>query len=189
MNFFGGFANQIKNSRIRKYSQHDYKDYHEYQKEKLILISAEILLRLLVIILYPVALVLSIVGHYQQINLQNKKKKQIEYEKVQKIKALIEGRSFLYFGKIHGGGVIKCHGCGYMEEIIGFVHGFIKDPIPYSKGCQCQSCGAFSTIDYDDNKIVSSDKCSCGGVFSDKQPVFCPRCKARDVSYQWTYVT
>lgn len=188
LNFVGGFANEIKNFRIRKYSQYDYKDYHTYQIDKRIHIGVEILLRFLVIALSPVALVISIIDHHQQIHRQKKEKEHIEQEKELKKKALIEGRSFLYFEKMHGGGIIKCHGCGYLEEIIGFVHGF-GDPTPYSEGCQCQSCGAFSTIDHEDNKVVSSGMCSCGGVYTDKEPVFCPKCKSRDVSYQWRYVT
>jgi len=189
LNLVGTVTDDIKKEvRIQKYSQSDIQDYHKYQKEKRLLIGLEILLRLLVIIFSPVVLVIVIIDHYQQIHRQKKEKKQIGYEQEMKKKALIEGRSFLYFEKIHGGGIIKCHGCGYKEEIIGFVHGF-GDPTPYSEGCQCQSCGAFSTIDHEDNQIVSSDKCSCGGLFSDKEPVFCPKCKSRDVSYQWTYVT
>lgn len=173
MNFVGGISNDIKtNFRIQKYSQSDYKDYHAYLIDKRIHIGFEIFLRLLIILLSPVVLVILIIDHYQQIRLQNKKKEQIAHEKEEQKKALTEGRSFVYFEKIQGGGVSNCHGCGYTEEIIGFVNDFLRDPTPYFEGCQCQSCGAFGTIDYDGHKKISSDSAHVVDCFLIKNQSF-----------------
>ena len=111
-----------------------------------------------------------------------------EVKKKKKIQDIIENKSFLYFKDMHGGGVIRCHGCGYKGEIIGFTHGF-DEPCPYSEGNQCQTCGEFMEIDFLGDTRVSPNRCSCGGKLSREEPVFCPKCKARDVSYMLKYMT
>ena len=61
LNFVGAVADDIKNKvRIQKYSQSDFQDYHDYQKEKRLLIGLEMFIHLLVIILFPVVLVIMI---------------------------------------------------------------------------------------------------------------------------------
>ena len=75
----------------------------------------------------------------------------------------------------------------YKEEILGFTHSF-DNPCSYTKGYQCQSCGEFHTISFLGDKKVSSDKCSCGGRLSNGNPLFCPKCKARDVLYRLKYM-
>ena len=44
-----------------------------------------------------------------------------EVKKKKKIQDIIENKSFLYFKDMHGGGVIRCHGCGYKGEIISSI--------------------------------------------------------------------
>jgi len=65
--------------------------------------------------------------------------------------------------------MIRCHGCGYSEEIVSFTHGF-DNPCPITKGYQCQSCGEFQILNFLGDKRVSSDKCSCGGKLSNENP-------------------
>lgn len=170
------------------------KESHLIQRLKIFAIVLTI--RLLLAAFFPVVLVIHVIDHFRGVRGgkdwvpfdENEIKEEIKKEREEKKKAIIENRSFLYFKNTHGGGVIRCHGCGFTQEITCFTHGF-DDPCPFSEGNQCQSCGKIQTIDFLGNKIVSPEKCSCGGKLSRKEPIFCPICKARDVSYQWTYMT
>lgn len=196
LNIFGEGAKMINDIRKSRNSPSVDPEKESPGNKKLKLIAAELIIRLLIILFFPVALVIIIIDHSRGVRGskdwvpfdENEIREEIKKEREEKKKAVIENRSFLYFKNTHGGGVIRCHGCGFTQKITCFTHGF-DDPCPFSEGNQCQSCGKFQTIEFLGDKIVSPEKCSCGGKLSREEPIFCPRCKARDVSYHWTYMT
>jgi len=151
-------------------------------------ISLEITLRFLVLCFSPIGYAVLLKDHYNDLKKEHDYKIQEEMANKKKLKDIIDNKSFLFFKDTHGGGLISCPGCGFTQEIIGFTHGF-DDPCPFSEGNQCQSCGKFQEIDFLGDKRGSPEKCSCGGKLSREEPIFCPKCKARDVSYQLTYMT
>jgi hypothetical protein len=197
LNIFGEWAEMIKSDvKNLKRSPADDHENEIPKNQRIKFIIAELIIRLLIVVFFPVALFIMIIDHVRGVKRGksfvpfNDKtiEEDITTERDEKKKALIENRSFLFFKDTHGGGLIICHGCGFTQEIIGFTHGF-DDPCPFSEGNQCQSCGKFLEIDFLGDKRVSSEKCSCGGKLSREEPIFCPKCKARDVSYQLKYVT
>lgn len=162
--------------------------YEEHIVSKGKILAFEIIVRSLLTCFFPSAYIVALIDYKNELKKKREDKAQCEIKKSQKIKDIIDNKCFVYFKNVRGGGVIRCHGCGYTQEIIGFTHGF-DDPCPFTEGNQCQSCGKFHEVDFIGNKRVSPDKCSCGGNLSREEPIFCPRCKARDVSYHLTYVT
>ena len=112
----------------------------------------------------------------------------------------------LYFkGLIGGGGEIRCIDCGYSEGIAAGYHGVKKNPMydenlveelddflcsnneeyieTYYLGYQCQTCGKFYALEKNDRL------CECGGVLERDKPIFCPRCKSKNVKYQGQWIT
>lgn len=160
------------------------------------LLLSEIIFRSLVVLLYPVAYLLWVIDVFRDRN--EKKKMELRHEKVkeaikkdqEKIKRdIIQNRSFIYFKDTPGGGTIRCHGCGFSEEIVSFSHGF-EEPRPFTRGYQCQKCGRFHGIQALGNRTITPYlKCCCGGELSNIKPIFCPKCKARDVYFVCEYVT
>ncbi len=197
LNFYGEFAEMIR-SDLRNYKHQSSVNPGNGNPGNFgfKLIAVEIVLRLLIIVLFPVVLVVMIIDKirggertrpyapWDKKEIKEIVRKELEERK----KAVIENRGYVYFKGISGGGIIKCNGCGYTEEIVAFTHGF-GDPCPYTKGYQCQSCGKFDTIRFLGNERTSPDKCSCGEKLSNEKPLFCPQCKARDITYSWTYIT
>jgi hypothetical protein len=160
------------------------------------LLFAEIIFRSLVILLFPFAYLLFVIDIFRERN--EKKTRAARHKKVRecikkeqdKIKwDIIQNKSFIYFRDIQGGGAVKCHGCGFTEEIVGFSHGF-DEPRSFTRGFQCQNCGRFHSIQFLGRRMITPYlKCSCGGELSNIKPVFCPKCKARDVFFACEYVT
>ena len=97
----------------------------------------------------------------------------------------------LYFFKMGGAGVIECQSCHFKEEVISFIHGVDQHGDDFGRsGCQCMSCGKFTTlinthIDFESTELT----CECGGILSDQKPVFCPKCKWYEMKYVMSYIT
>lgn len=160
------------------------------------LLIAEIIFRTLTLFLFPLAYALWVIDIIRSVN--EKKAMALRQEKIkeeirkdhEKMKwDIIQNRSFIYFKDTLGGGMIKCHGCGHSEEIVTYSHG-LSEPKPFTRGFQCQSCGRFHKIQFLGTRMISPYlKCSCGGELSNVNPIFCPKCKARDVFFKCEYVT
>ena len=174
LNFYGEFAEMIR-SDLRNYKHQSSvnPDNKNPGNLRFKLIVVEIVLRLLIIILFPVVLVVMIIDKIRGGKRTNpyprwdKKEtaERVRKELEERKKAVIENRSYVFFKGNTGGGIIRCNGCGYTEEIVAFTHGF-GDPRPYTHGYQCQSCGKYQTIRFLGNERATSDKCSCGGELS-----------------------
>jgi hypothetical protein len=164
---------------------------HVLLRRRKLLIS-ELVFRTLVLILYPVAYAMWFADLYRdrknsatRIVRQEKARREIEAEKEKRKRALLEHRNFVYFNENQGGGTIKCHGCGFREDIVSYIHGARR---PFTRGFQCQKCGKFHQIQIIGSKTITPWlKCACGGELSNIRPLFCPRCKARDVYYAGEY--
>lgn len=194
MNFAGPLASQVR--REMKDLRRQTVPVQDVITRRRKLLTSEIIFRSLVIFLYPVAYVLWFVDIFRARN--EKKEREARHERVRqaiqrdqdKIKwDIIQNRSFIYFKDAQGGGTIKCHGCGFNEEIVSHSHGS-DEPRPFTRGYQCQRCGKFHKIQYLGNRLITPYlKCSCGGELSNIKPIFCPKCKARDVYFMCEYVT
>ena len=103
-------------------------------------------------------------------------KRQEEYES--------EREKLLYYQHMGGAGTVICIDCGFKEEIISFIHGHGDDNWA-NVGHQCQSCGKFHTLDSNSENLV----CSCGGKLSCEEPIFCPICKSKNMSYSMSFIT
>lgn len=186
LNLIGPLAKMVKDEIIDTKKNFLIYSISENKTDKQIrIIAAEIVMRFLILSLFPIGYILWI-DHYKK---ERKRKEQLKdrmkKDQDQKLKDLIDNKSFLYFGSVSGGGIIHCHGCGYSEEIVGFVHGGVW----YSEGYQCKSCGKFGEVEYLGDGKYSSKNCRCGGELSREKPIFCPICKTHDVSYQLKYLT
>jgi hypothetical protein len=101
----------------------------------------------------------------------------------------------LYFSHMGGAGTIHCLECSYQEEIISFIHGFDEKGHPAygTKGLQCQSCGKFYSLNFDEQiekrRQNIKSYCACGGILEDDKPIFCPQCNSRNVKYNMSYIT
>ena len=162
------------------------KDGTPPNKEKILLF--EIFLRLLLLFFYPLAYVVALLDYSQNLKKEFTYRKNKKIEKKQKLEDLINNKSFLYFKDTYGGGIIRCHGCCFKEEINCSTHGF-SDVGDFYDGYQCQTCGKFHTITSYGNEITKIDRCPCGGKLSRDNPIFCQKCRSFDVSFQMTYVT
>lgn len=189
LNFIGPVAKFIRDTIKDLHDQSESyinKDGTASSKRKIVL--AEIFLRWLVLLLYPFAYLVVLIDCSKKSSKKHEYKKQKKLERVQKMKDVITNKSFLYFKDIFGGGIIRCHGCGFKEEINCSTHGFshIGD---FYNGYQCQSCGKFHIITSYGNEKPKINNCSCGGKLSRENPIFCPKCKTTDVSYLLRYMT
>ncbi|HEX2970203.1 MAG TPA: hypothetical protein VHO46_13985 [Bacteroidales bacterium] len=159
------------------------------------LLISEIIFRSLVMLMFPVAYFLWLIDLFRAGN--EKREREERHKKVkeaikrdqEKIKwDILQNRSFIYFKDTLGGGVVRCHGCGFSEEIVTYSHGF-EEPRPFTRGYQCQKCGKFHRIQFLGSRMLTPYlKCSCGGELSNVKPLFCPKCKARDVYFVCEYV-
>jgi hypothetical protein len=164
---------------------------HVSSRRRKLLIS-ELVFRILVLILYPIAYAMWFAELCHERKNSAKRavrqeivRKEIEAEKENRKKALLEHRSFVYFNDSQGSGTIKCHGCGFREDIVSYIHGARR---PFTRGFQCQKCGKFHQIQIIGSKTITPYlKCACGGELSNIRPLFCPRCRARDVYYAGEY--
>lgn len=154
------------------------------------LLFTEIIFRALVLLLFPFAYMLFVIDIFREKrenSLKNQKHPKVTAE-IQKLMAqkkweIIENRSFIYYRDTHGEGTIKCHGCGFREEIVGFTGG-TNESKHLSRGYQCQKCGKFHSVKFLGSRMITPFlKCSCGGELSNVNPLFCPRCMTRDVCF------
>jgi len=152
------------------------------------IIALEITLRFLLLCFSPFAYIVLFIDYCHELKKKRAYKTQKKIENAQKLKEIIDNKSYLYFKNTFGGGMICCHGCGYKEEINCSTHGF-GEPTEFYDGYQCQSCGKFHTVTTYGNESIDPEKCDCGGELSRKNPIFCPKCKAADVWYQIKYMT
>lgn len=100
-------------------------------------------------------------------------------------KPMSKDENLLYFTQIGGAGNIICKNCDFNEKIVGFLHGTGT----WTKtGFQCQTCGKFHSIK---NVLTqTTDKnCDCSGNLERDKPIFCPKCKSKNVAYQMSYIT
>ncbi len=194
LNLFGPLASQIR---------HEMKDLrcqtvpvqHVVSRRRKLLLS-EIIFRSLVVLLYPVAYILFVIDIFRsknEISGRDARHERVRAEikkEQEKIKwDIIQNRSFVYFRDTPGGGTVKCHGCGFTEEVISYSHN-LNDSRPFSRGYQCQKCGRFHRIQFLGSRMITPYlKCSCGGELSNANPIFCPKCKARDVYFICECVT
>lgn len=193
MNFIGPLASQIR--REMKDLRSKTVPVNEVESRRRKLLFSEMIFRSLVVLLYPVAYILWVTDMLR--DRTEKKEREARHERVrseikkdqERIKwDIIQNKSFIYFKDTHGGGTIKCHGCGFSEEIVSYSHGH-DEPLPFTRGYQCQKCGRFHKIQFlGTRKITPYLKCSCGGELSNIKPIFCPKCMARDVYFQCEYV-
>ena len=93
----------------------------------------------------------------------------------------------LYFWEMGGAGNIRCCNCGYSEEITSFVHGFESGRPAGVEGLQCQSCGKFHSLNFEEKR--SNRKCNCGGKLERDKSIFCPQCKSKNVKYNMSIIT
>jgi antitoxin component YwqK of YwqJK toxin-antitoxin module len=98
----------------------------------------------------------------------------------------------LFFGKdTHGSGFIVCRDCGFEQEITSYLHNLPSDisMTAWTGGYQCQLCGKFQARTSTPEKRDINLTCECGGIISDKEPLFCPKCKSFDLEYHCTMMT
>lgn len=95
--------------------------------------------------------------------------------------------NYLYFSRMKGKGKIHCNECGFEEKIVSFLHGF-GQPLWTNTGFQCQNCGMFHQIEFDSNNSKGV-KCECGGNLDNQKPLFCPKCRTKNMSYYVEYLT
>lgn len=194
LNLVGPLASQTRREMRELRSKTVPLEFVVSRKRKLLI--TEIIFRLLVMLLYPVAYALWFIDIF--LDRKEKKDMKLRQEKVKdainrdydKVKQdIIQNRSFIYFRDAPGGGTIRCHGCGFSEEIVSFSHGY-EERHPFTRGYQCQKCGRFHGIQVLGSKMITPYlKCCCGGELSNAKPIFCPKCKACDVFFAREYVT
>ena len=92
--------------------------------------------------------------------------------------------NLLYYNRIGGAGIISCNECDFKQEIVSFTHGYEIS----TTGYQCKECGKFHKIT-DDNIKSNIFNCECGGKLERDFPLFCPKCKSYNVSYNMRYIT
>ena len=161
------------------------------------LLFAEIILRSLLLCIYPFAYTLWFIDLYQrrkgpslvELKRHEKVRMEIQKEREKRKTNLLANKSFVFFRDSRGGGTIRCHGCGFRQGIVSFTLG--RDYIrPFTRGFQCQKCGKFHQVQFLGSRLITPFlRCSCGGELSNIKPIFCPKCKARDVHYVLEYVT
>ena len=98
----------------------------------------------------------------------------------------------LFFGKdTHGSGFILWRDCGFEQKITSYLHNLPRDirMTTWTGGYQCQLCGKFQARKSTPQKRDIDLNCECGGMISNKEPIFCPKCKSLDLEYHCTIMT
>jgi len=88
----------------------------------------------------------------------------------------------LRFARVTGIGLFYCNECNYTQRLLGSVHG-IGDPFWAKHSTQCQKCGRFHEVETYNGEVNVLPVCECGGILSDNERLFCPRCKSHNVAY------
>ena len=162
------------------------------------LLLAEIMLRSLLLCIYPFVYTMWFIDLYHRrkivpspVERKRHEKVRMEIQKVREKRKtdLLANKTFVFFRDSRGGGTIRCHGCGFRQGIVSFTFG--RDYIRhFTRGFQCQKCGKFHQVQFLGHRLITPFlRCSCGGELSNIKPIFCPKCKARDVHYVLEYVT
>lgn len=138
-------------------------------------VAFEVILRALAIVFYPILYLVLLYDYYQ------------EKSQGGDITPIGIEDNYLYFSIMGGAGTIHCNVCDFSQDIVSFLHGFGEDPWSNS-GYQCQQCGKFHEIERD-TKNAMGQRCECGGNLEREMPLFCPKCKTKDVSYGMSYIT
>jgi len=88
-----------------------------------------------------------------------------------------------------GGGIIRCCDCGHSEGVVSYAYSFDDEGEPCNgiAGNQCQTCGRFYTLSLEEER--NNKRCECGGVLERDKPLFCPRCKSKNVKYEGQWIT
>ena len=91
----------------------------------------------------------------------------------------------LYFSDIEEDGSIICRHCGFSEAVVKEI--YTKDEkYFFHLGLQCQSCGKIHYYwSYKSRWGWQRDSiCDiCGGKVEDDKPIFCPKCKSKNIKY------
>ena len=132
----------------------------------------EVFFRLLIILFYPLFYGILLIDHFRS-------------KKRAKNKITAPADDFQYFRS--GAGVITCKDCGFTQHIVSFLH-WLDDGDGTLTGFQCQACGKFHELK---NTLAVSESmnCECGGTMSRKEPLFCPTCRSKKVTYKMSYIT
>jgi hypothetical protein len=184
-----GIRNEMKYLRMKP-------PQSQYDPDRKLLL-AEIILRSLLLCIYPFAYTMWFIDLYYRrkgpspVERKRHEKVRMEIQKVREKRKtdLLANKTFVFFRDSRGGGTIRCHGCGFRQGIVSFTNG--RDYMPhFARGFQCQKCGKFHQVQFLGHRLITPFlRCSCGGELSNIKPIFCPKCKARDVHYVLEYVT
>jgi hypothetical protein len=176
-NIFGRYAIDIRKN-LSELKEED-SSGQRLAKWKIIIII--LILRLLVIVAYPIF-------YINELILDSKNKK------LQKAENIARADKSLYFEKMGGVGYVICFDCDFEQEVVGFKHGRYIDPYGNSGerwcsiGYQCQKCGKFHQIN-DDIWNSQGIRCECDGNLERDKPIFCPKCKSKNITYRMSYIT
>ena len=96
--------------------------------------------------------------------------------------------NFLFFSDVAGTGAIRCNNCDFSERVTGFLHNISEDNPWCCAGYQCQRCGKFQSVEQQLTDRAK-EKCECGGHLERDKPMFCPKCKTRNISYEMHIIT
>jgi len=91
----------------------------------------------------------------------------------------------LYFSDIEEDGSIICRHCGFSEAVVKEIHTG-DEKYFFHLGLQCQSCGKIHYYwSYKSRWGWQSDSiCDiCGGIVEYDKPIFCPKCKSKNIKY------
>ena len=88
----------------------------------------------------------------------------------------------LYYSNLNGYGDIICKDCGHSEETTYFLHTTNGS----TTGLQCQSCGKLHSIK--DMKSSEEYYCECGSKLEREKPIFCPKCRSKNVKNNTHYM-
>lgn len=173
LNLIGPLAKMV-NKKIKEIKEPSFADVLLERKpiSKIKIVWAEFVLRIFIFLFYPVL--------YLIIFIDFVRPKPIEIETKDKVRD-----NLLYYWKMGGAGVINCNVCGFNQEIVSFLHGIESWN---NTGFQCQNCGKFHQIESDMSNS-KGQKCECGGTLEREKPIFCPKCKTTNVSYDLKYIT
>lgn len=191
-NIAGPLANQVRHEMADLRRQTVPVDKVAALRRKLF--YSEIIFRTLILLLYPLAYIMCFfdlrrekMENLSRIVRQEQVRKQVAMGLDQRKKAILENRSFTYFSESAGGGTVRCHGCGFHEEVVSHSPSESRQQV-VTRGFQCQKCGRFHQVSFLGSRPITPYlRCSCGGELSNVKPLFCPRCKARDVMYMREY--
>lgn len=135
----------------------------------------ELFFRIICIIFFPI-LLLGILIDFQK------------FKHTMKLFVLVfQDINLVFFSDLGGEGTLKCNSCNFNQEIVSFIHGFGTNEWSET-GFQCQKCGKFHSIE-NDLENSKNKKCECGGLLDREEPLFCPKCKAHNVSFSMNYIT